>query len=38
MQHKSYIPKVMFVSAVLRSDLSRDFEGKIGILRVYVMK
>ena len=37
-QHKSHIPKVMFICAVSRPDPSRDFDGKIGIWRVCVIK
>lgn len=37
-QHKSHVPKVMFVSAVSRPDPSHDFDGKIGIRRVCVIQ
>lgn len=30
-QYKRHVPKVMFTSAVSRSDPSRDFDGEIGI-------
>ena len=37
-QHKSHIPKVTFIAAVSRPDESRNFDGKIGIWRVCVLK
>lgn len=37
-QHKSHILNVLFVCAVSRPDISRDFHGKIGIKRVCLMR
>lgn len=33
-QHKSHIPKIMFLAAVARPDFERGFDGKISLIRV----
>lgn len=38
LQHKSQIPRVMFICAVSHPDSSRDFDDKTGFGRVCVMK
>lgn len=37
-QHKSRIPKMMFISTVLSSDPSRNSDGKMKIWRICVLK
>lgn len=37
-QHKSHLPKIMVIVANARPDPSHDFDGKIGIWRICVMK
>ena len=37
-QHKSHLPKIMAIVANARPDPSHDFDGKIGIWRICIMK
>ena len=37
-QHKSHVPKIMIIVANDRSDPTHNFDGKIGIWRICVMK
>ena len=37
-QHKSHLPKIMVIVANARPDPSHDFDGKIGIWRICIMK
>ena len=37
-QHKSHVPKITIIVANARPDPTHNFDGKIGIWRIYVMK
>ena len=37
-QHKSHVPKIMIIVANARPDPTHNFDGKIGIWRICVMK
>ena len=37
-QHKSHLPKIAVIVANVRPDLSHDFDRKIGIWRICIMK
>ena len=32
--HKSHIPKIMFLTALARPHLDRNFDGRVGIWRI----